>query len=117
MRAPRERQTPSTAVVAMCPRALATKYHHPAGIDPMKRNAGFLAVLLLAALAAALPVTSHALKQNAVRPTDLHATHGREPTALRWWGALAGTICRFGSGPYNPYGGYCIIALLDALTS
>ena len=104
-------------VVAMCLRAPVTKYHHPAGIDPMKRHAGFLTVLVLAALAAPLPVTSHALKQDAARPMDLHATQGRDPTVQRWWGALAGTICRFGSGPYNPCGGYCIVALIDVLTS
>jgi len=87
----------------------------------MKHATKLFLVLVLAATAIlSVPVASRA--QNGGRPAASSASPAGAPTQQSWWGEAAAFGCRLGfayvgTPGFAMFGGFCAIALVDALIS
>ena len=89
----------------------------------MKHATKLLLIVALAATAmASVPAASHAQKRDVVRPAVSSASPAGAPTQQSWWGEAAAFGCRLGfayigTPGFAMFGGFCAIAILDALIS
>jgi len=89
----------------------------------MKHTTKLLLILaLVATTASSVPGSSHARRNDGARPTELRASTVSGPTQESWWGRAAAFACRqgfryLGTPGFAQYGGFCVIAFLDAILS
>ena len=82
----------------------------------------FLALVLASAAILSVPAASHAQKRDGGRPAASSASPAGAPTQQSWWGEAAAFGCGLGfayigTPGFAMFGGFCAIALVDALIS